>query len=59
MKTYPNCVNDIIQSSDKTLRSLHQFRRFTSWKVRKSLDKTFIISKIRYWLVVYRELPKY
>ena len=36
-----------------TLRSLRQFKRFTPYKVRKSLAETLIVSKIRYCLVVY------
>ena len=49
-------VNNIIQSSYATLRSLRQFKCFTFYKVRKSLAET---SKIRYCLVVYSQLPKY
>ena len=51
-------VNNVIQSSYATLRSIRQFKRFTSYKVRKSLNETLIISTIRYCLVVYSELPK-
>ena len=43
-------VNNVIQSSYETLRSLHQFKRFTLYKVRQSLAETLIISKIRYCL---------
>ena len=52
-------VNNVIQSSYATLRSLRQFKRFTPYKVRKSLAETLIISKIRYCLVVYSQLTKY
>ena len=52
-------VNNVIQSSYVTLRRLRQFKRFTPYKVRKSLAKTLLISKIRYFLVVYSQLPKY
>ena len=52
-------VNNVIQSSYATLRSLRQFKRFTPYKVRKSLAETLIISKIRYCLVVYSQLKKY
>ena len=45
-------VNNVIQSSYATLRSLRQFKRFTHYKVRKSLAETLIISKVRYCLVV-------
>ena len=40
-------VNNVIQSSNATLRSLCQFKRFTPYKVRKSLAETWIISKSR------------
>ena len=52
-------VNNVIQSSYPPLRSLRQFKRFTSYKVCKSLAKTFIILKIRYRLVVYSQPLKY
>ena len=52
-------VNNVIQSSYATLRSFRQFKRFVPYKGRKSLAKTLIISKIRYCLVVYSQLPKY
>ena len=52
-------VNNVIQSSYATLRSLCQFKRFTPYKVCKSLVETLIISKIRYCLVVYSQLTKY
>ena len=52
-------VNNVIQSSYATFRSLHQFKRFTPYKVSKSLAETLIISEIRYCLVVYSQLPKY
>ena len=41
-------VNNVIQSSYTTRRSLRQFKRFTPYKVRKSLAETLIIPKIRY-----------
>ena len=41
-------VNNVIQSSYATLRSLHQFKRFTTYKVRKSFTETLLISKISY-----------
>ena len=52
-------VNNIIQASYATPRTLYQFKRFTPHKVRKWLAETLIISKIRYCLVVYSQLPKY
>ena len=48
-------VNNVIQSSYATLRSLRQLKCFTPYKVRKSLAETFIISKIRYCLVVHSQ----
>ena len=52
-------VNNVIQSSYGTLRSLRQFKLFTPYKVGKSLAETLIMSKIRYYLVAYSQLPKY
>ena len=52
-------VNNVNQSSYETLRSLRQFKLFTPYKVGKSLAETLIISKIRYCLLVYSQLPKY
>ena len=52
-------VINIIQSSYETLRSLRQFKRFTPYEVRRLLDETLIISKNRYCLLVYSQLPKY
>ena len=51
-------VNNIIQSSYAKLRSLRLFKRFTPYKVHKSLAGSLIISNIRYCLVVYSQLPK-
>ena len=48
-------VNNVIESSYATLRSLRQLKCFTPDKVRKSLAETFIISKIRYCLVVHSQ----
>ena len=52
-------VNNVIQSSYATLTSLHQFKRFTTYKVRKSFAETLLISKISYRLIVYSQLSKY
>ena len=51
-------VNNVIQSSYATLKSLRKLKRFIPYKVRKSLAETLIISKIRYCLVVCSQLPK-
>ena len=52
-------VNCVIQSSYTTLRSLCQFKHFSLYKVGKSLAEALIISKIRYYLVIYSKLLKY
>ena len=52
-------VNNVIQSSYETLRRLRQFKRFTPYKALKSLAEILIISRIRYCLLVYSQLPKY
>ena len=52
-------VNNAIQSSYETLRSLRQFKLFPPYKVGKSLAEILIISKIRYCLLVYSQLPKH
>ena len=51
-------INNVIQSSYATSRSLRQYKRFTPYKVRKSITETLIISKIIYCLVVYSQLPQ-
>ena len=40
-------INNVIQSSYATLRSLCQFKRFTPYKVRKSLAETYIKNYIK------------
>ena len=52
-------VNCIIQSSYTTLWSLCQFKHLSLYKVGKSLAEALIISKIRYYLVIYSQLLKY
>ena len=57
--TWITHVNNLIKSCHATLRSLRLFKRFTPYKVRKTLAETFILSNLRYCIPVYNQLPKY
>ena len=57
--TWITHVNNLIKSSHATLRSLRRFKRFTPYKVRKTLAETLILSNLRYCIPVYSQLPKY
>ena len=52
-------MKNLIKSSHATLRSLRRFKRFTPYKVRKTLAETLILSNLRYCIPVYSQLPKY
>ena len=52
-------MENLIKSSHATLRSLRRFKRFTPYKVRKTLAETLILSNLRYCIPVYSQLPKY
>ena len=56
--TWINNINNI-RSTHGTLRVLWKFRRITPTKIRKTLAKALILSKINYWNVVYGQLPKH
>ena len=56
--TWITHVNNLIKSSHATLRSLRRFKRFTPYKVRKTLAETLILSNLRYCIPVYSQLPK-
>ena len=57
--TWINQINNIIRSTHGTLRALWKFRRITLTKIRKTLAKALILSKINYCNVVYGQLPKH
>ena len=57
--TWINQINNIIRSTHGTLRVLWKFRRITPTKIRKTLAKALILSKINYCNMVYGQLPKY
>ena len=50
--TWSYHVNNVIQSSYATIRSLCLFKHFTPNKVHKLLAETLIILKIRLWQIV-------
>ena len=52
-------VNNLIKSSHAMLRSMRRFKRFTPYKVRKTLAEALILSNLRYCIPVYSQLPKY
>ena len=57
--TWSTHVNNIIKSSQGTLRTLRKFSRFTPFQVRKLLAETMILSRMNYCNVVFSELPQY
>ena len=52
-------VSNLIKSSHATLRSMIRFKRFTPYKIQKTLAETLILSNLRYCILVYSQLPKY
>ena len=52
-------INNTLQSCYGTLRTLKNFKRFTPFKVRKTLAEALILSKLNYCNVVYGQLPQY
>ena len=52
-------MKNLIKSSHVTLRSLRRFKRFTPYKVQKTLAETLTLSNLRCCIPVYSELPKY
>ena len=52
-------VNSIFKSSYRILRTLKTFKRFTPFKVRKSLAEALVLSRLNSSNVVFGQLPKY
>ena len=52
-------INNTLQSCYGTLRTLKNFKRFTPFKVRKTLAEALILSKLNYCNVVYGQIPQY
>lgn len=52
-------VNSVLKSAYGTLRALKNFKRFTPYKVRKSLAEALILSILNYGNVVYGQSPIY
>ena len=57
--TWEEHVANVIKSSYDTLRSLKLLKRYTPYKLRKTLAKALILSKIDYGSVVYQNVPKF
>ena len=57
--TWIDQINNIIRSTNETLRAPRKSSTFTPMKVRKTLAEALILSKINYRNVVYGQLPKY
>ena len=57
--TWITQINNLIKLSHAKLRNLRLFKRFTPYKVRKTLAETLILSNLRYCIPVYSQLPKY
>ena len=49
----------ILISSSSSLRSLKLLKRYTPYKLRKTLAEPLILSKIDYGSVVYQNVPKF
>ena len=52
-------ANVIKSSSYDTLQSLKLLKRYTPYKLRKTLAEALILSKIDYGSVVYQNVPKF
>ena len=57
--TWFSHVNSIIKASYGILRPLKTFKRFTPFKVRKSLAESLVLSRLNYINIVFGQLPKY
>ena len=57
--TWSSHVNSIVKASYGILRTLKTFKRFTPFKVRKSLTGSLVLSRLNYSTVVFGQLPKY
>ena len=57
--TWITQINNLIKLSHAKLRNMRLFKRFTPYKVRKTLAETLILSNLRYCIPVYSQLPKY
>ena len=57
--TWVEHVANVIKSSYDTLRSLNLLKRYTPYKVSKTLVEALILSKIDYGSVVYQNVPKF
>ena len=54
-----NVINVIKSSYHTTLRPLKLLKRYTPYKLRKTLAEALILSKIDYGGVVYQNVPKF
>ena len=57
--TWKEHVANVIMSSYDTLRSLKLLKRYTPYKLRKTLAEALILSKIDYGSDVYQNIPKF
>ena len=57
--TWEEHVANVIKSSYDTLQSLKLLKRYTPYKLRKTLAEALILSKINYGGVVYQNVPKF
>ena len=57
--TWSSHVNSIVKASYGILRTLKTFKRFTPFKVRKSLAESLVLSRLNYNNVVFGQLSKY
>ena len=52
-------INRVTRSAYATLQTLKRFKRFTPYRVRKTLAESLVLSKLNYCNMVYAQTPKY
>ena len=57
--TWSSNVNSIAKASYRILRTLKTFKRFTLFKVCKSLAESLVLQRLNYNNVVFGQLPKH
>ena len=57
--TWEEHVANVLKSSYDTLGSLKLLKRYTSYKLRKTLVEALMLSAIDYGSVVYQNVPKF
>ena len=53
------CQKNILKNGYSTLKILKKLKRYTSYQTRKHLVESLILTKIDYFNVLFKGLPKY